>query len=101
MLIRNNNTNMNNSQIPQLVMLPSSALERLQETQERILTELKNLKSGENDDEYLTAVEFMDKLRISRATFDEKRANNEFKVIKKNRKLYIPASEVKRYMEGN
>ena len=37
---------------------------------------------------------------MSRASFDEKRAKNEFKVIKKSRKLYVPATEVKKYFEG-
>lgn len=84
-----------------MVMLPNSTLEKLQMTQEKILLELERMKSSSsNVDEYLTAVEFMERVKISRATFDEKRANNEFKVIKKNRKLYVPFAEIKRYMEG-
>lgn len=83
-----------------MVMLPSTTIEKLQKTQDKILEELERMKSSTNSDEYLTAGEFMDKVKISRATFDEKRSNNEFRVIKKNRKLYVPASEVRRYMEG-
>ncbi|MEP0366867.1 MAG: helix-turn-helix domain-containing protein [Cyclobacteriaceae bacterium] len=83
-----------------MVMLPSTTIEKLQETQDRILAELERVKSSTISEEYLTATEFMERVKISRATFDEKRANNEFKVIKKSRKLYVPASEVRRYMEG-
>lgn len=93
---------MNNkaSEIPQIVMLPGTVLEKLQATQERILEELENIRSGNSADEYLTAVEFMEKVKISRASFDEKRANNEIKVIAKGRKLYVPLSEVRRYFAG-
>ena len=92
--------NVDSSNIPQIVMLPNSALERIQETQRLILEKLESIQSSGKEDEYLTAVEFMSKTKMCRATFDEKRANNEFKVIKKGRKVYVPASEVKRYFEG-
>lgn len=94
--------NMNNkvSEIPTIVMLPSSVLDKLQRTQEQILEKLENIQPGSSNDEYLTAVQFMEKVKISRATFDEKRANNEIKVISKGRKLYVPSSEIRRYFEG-
>ncbi len=94
---------MNNKEsvIPQIVMLPGSVLDKLQRTQDIILEKLESIQSGNSSpDEYLTAVQFMERIKISRATFDEKRAKNEIKVISKGRKLYVPSSEIKRYFEG-
>jgi len=89
------------SELPQtLVILPESVLDSLRETQNRILEKLDLIESKELSQEYLTALEFMEKTKMSRASFDEKRARNEFKVIAKGRKLYVPATEVKRYFEG-
>ncbi len=89
------------SEMPQtIVMLPSSVLEKLQATQEKILNKLDNLNSESLKEEYLTAIEFMAKTKMCRATFDEKRANNEIKVIKRGRKLYLTADSVKNYIEG-
>lgn len=88
------------SEIPQIVMLPGSVLERFQETQDKILERLKNIQTSDPQNEYLTALEFMERTKMSRASFDEKRAKNEFKVIVKGRKLFVPGTEVKRYFEG-
>jgi len=92
--------NNNSSEIPQIVILQGHALENLQQKIETILGKLNHLQSQNKEDEYLTAVEFMEKTKMSRASFDEKRSNNEFRVIKKGRKVYVPASEVKRYFES-
>jgi len=83
-----------------MVMLPESALNQLQETENRILEKLYLLQEKEISKEYLTALEFMEKTKMSRASFDQKRSRNKFKVIKIRRKLFIPAGEVKRYFEG-
>lgn len=88
------------SEYPQLVMLPSSVLDKLQDTQDQILESLDRLRIKNSEEEYITAQEFMDRVKISRATFDEKRLNNEIKVIKKGRKLYLNAGSVKKYFEG-
>ncbi len=92
--------NNNTSDIQQLVVLPSGALEKLQSTQEQILKRLNDLQIKPSGEEYLTASEFMERTKISRATFDEKRANNEIKVIKKGRKLYLEPDAVRKYFEG-
>lgn len=91
--------NMNNeNQIPSIVMLPQEVITSMQENQQRILKALENFKLLDAP-EYLTALEFMDKLKICRATFDQLRSENKIKVVKKGRKLYIPSTEVQQYFE--
>lgn len=49
---------------------------------------------------YITAMEFMQAVRIGRTKFDQLVAANKIKTIKKDRKIYVPAGEVERYFEG-
>lgn len=49
---------------------------------------------------YITAMEFMQAVRIGRTKFDQLVAANKVKTIKKDRKIYVPAGEVERYFEG-
>lgn len=46
---------------------------------------------------YITAMEFMQTVRIGRTKFDQLVAANKVKTIKKDRKIYVPAGEVERY----
>jgi len=48
---------------------------------------------------YITAMEFMQAVRIGRTKFDQLVAANKVKTIKKDRKIYVPAGEVERYFE--
>ena len=83
---------------PSIVMLPASDLKRLETKLQKILNLIESQESSAPD-EYLTANEFMEKLKICRATFDQLRFENKIRVIKKGRKLYVPGSEVKGYFE--
>ncbi|UXX79778.1 helix-turn-helix domain-containing protein [Reichenbachiella carrageenanivorans] len=90
-----------NNQVSQFVMVPKSVFEYLQKSVETILERVENSNRGSSgQDEYITAQEFMDRAKICRATFDEKRANNEIKVIKRGRKLYLTSDSVRKYIEG-
>jgi hypothetical protein len=67
------------------------------------LTHLFEDKLGEfkvRSSRYITAQEFMISLNISRSTFDVLRDENKIKVIQKRRKLYLPESEIERYMNS-
>lgn len=46
---------------------------------------------------FITAIEFMQSVKIGRTKFDELIAKNKIKTIKKKRKIYVLASEVDRY----
>lgn len=82
--------NMNNEhQMPSIVMLSSDIITDLQENQERILNALEKFKMVDAP-EYLTAQEFMDKLKICRATFDQLRNDNKIKVVKKGHPSSTP-----------
>ena len=51
---------------------------------------------------YITAMEFMQAVRIGRTKFDQLVAANKVKTIKKDRKIYVPVGEVERYFNiGN
>ena len=81
---------------PSLVMLPASTIEKMQEQQARILKALEGFTPS-SEPKYLTAAEFMDKVSICRATFDQLRSENKIKVIKKGRKIYLPSNAVEKY----
>lgn len=49
---------------------------------------------------YMTAMEFMQAVRIGRTKFDQLVAANKVKTIKKDRKIYVPAGEVETYFES-
>lgn len=46
---------------------------------------------------FITAMEFMQAVRIGRTKFDQLVAANKVKTIKKDRKIYVPVGEVERY----
>lgn len=46
---------------------------------------------------YITAMEFMQAVRIGRTKIDQLVAQNRVKTIKKGRKIYVPLGEVERY----
>ncbi len=48
---------------------------------------------------YITAMEFMQAVRIGRTKFDQLVAANKVKTIKKDRKIYVPVGEVERYFK--
>ena len=48
---------------------------------------------------FITAMEFMQAVRIGRTKFDQLVAANKVKTIKKDRKIYVPVGEVERYFQ--
>ena len=49
---------------------------------------------------FITAMEFMQAVRIGRTKFDQLVAANKVKTIKKDRKIYVPVGEVERYFKS-
>tara|TARA_A100000171_G_scaffold52991_2_gene75089 strand:+ start:2265 stop:2573 length:309 start_codon:yes stop_codon:yes gene_type:complete len=66
------------------------------------LQEIKGIKSSKSGPEYLPVKEFMSAISIGRTKFDELVADGKVRTVRPNgsRKLYVPASEVTRYFEG-
>ena len=83
------------------IMVPIERFQALEKTQEIILRKIDNLLGSEKDDpDFLTAKQFMAKTHMCRTTFDELRNSNRINVLKKGRKIFVPATELKRYFEG-
>ena len=83
-----------------LVMIPEEELANLKLTQQEILKQLQNLlslKIGTVPVRHITAIEFMEAVRIKRSKFDKLVNQNKIKTIKKERKIYVPTSEIDRY----
>lgn len=84
------------------VIIPQSEWIEIKETQQKILNivraycepkrEVREQPSG-----FLTALEFMNAVKIKRWKFDQLISGNKIKAIKKKRKIYVPISEVERY----
>jgi len=49
---------------------------------------------------YITAMEFMQAVRIGRTKFDQLVAANKIRTVKKDRKIYVPVGEVERYFRS-
>ncbi|MBS1511054.1 MAG: hypothetical protein JST86_09445 [Bacteroidetes bacterium] len=83
-----------------LIIIPQEAWAGVMAAQQEILQEIKELKSKQPETvlaDYITAKEFMDAVKIKRTKFDKLVQSNKIKIIKKRRKIYLLASEVKRY----
>jgi len=50
---------------------------------------------------FITAIEFMQAVQIGRTKFDQLVAQNQVKIIKKKRKIYLPVGEIERYFTTN
>lgn len=88
-----------NSTVKQVVELPLEQVESFFSSQKKILSALETMKVIEPT-EYLTAREFMDKTKIGRWKFNNLRDENKIQAIQRGLKLYVKASEVRRYFEG-
>jgi hypothetical protein len=87
-----------------LVMIPAEELELIKTKQQEILDKLDGLKATPATSHYIpinhiTAIEFMEAVRIGRSKFDELVANNKIISIKKKRKIYVPVTEIERYFK--
>lgn len=84
------------------VLIPAKVLNELKANQNKILSMIQQSSNGNQarKNRYITAQEFMDALSISRSTFDLLREENKINVIQKGRKLYLPETEIDRYMNS-
>lgn len=84
-----------------VVVIPESEWKELLETQKNILELLRDIQSSSSKrssvEGYITAMEFMQAVRIGRTKFDQLVGASKVKTIKKDRKIYVPMSEVERY----
>ena len=83
-----------------LVMIPKEEWTGLLAAQEDILQQLKQLNTKGVIGvpvKYITAMEFMNAVRIHRTKFDQLVQSNKIRTIKKKRKIYVPIDEVNRY----
>src|SRR5690349_19237126 len=87
-----------------LIMIPVEELEHLKAKQQEIINKLDDLKvqtavGHHIPVNHITAIEFMEAVRIRRSKFDDLVATNKIKTIKKKRKIYVPVSEIERYFK--
>jgi hypothetical protein len=84
--------------LPSLVMIPEQELKQIKETQGKILEKLESLQPRDvPQSPYITAIEFMEAVRIRRTKFDHLVATNQIKTLKKSRKIYVPTSEISKF----
>jgi hypothetical protein len=83
-----------------VIVLPEGEWRKIISGQEEIIRLLQQLPvnlSATRQVSYMTAIEFMEAVRIKRTKFDELVAANKIKILKKGRKIYVPVEEVERY----
>lgn len=85
--------------IKQVVEIPLADFEALKESNRQIVEALQAMKSIKRP-EFLSSKEFMEEVKISRWKFQELRDANMLRVVQRGRKLYVPATEVTRYFNG-
>ncbi|MCS3801004.1 hypothetical protein [Niastella sp. OAS944] len=88
-----------------VLMIPAEDL-NLIKTQQQIIIDRLNVLTTQPvqyktdiPENYVTAIEFMDAVRIRRSKFDELVGASKIKTIKKKRKIYVPVSEIERYFK--
>lgn len=82
------------------IMIPQKEWNYIRDQQKEILDQIKMLQEKRHNEipmNYITAKEFMDTLRIKRTKFDQLVQTNKIRIIKKERKIYVPVKEVDRY----
>jgi excisionase family DNA binding protein len=82
-----------------IIILTEESLEGILKGQKEIIAKINELQGLKRDTEYLTTQEFMQRVKIGRSKFDQLIMSNEIKYIRKQRKIYIPETEVARYFE--
>lgn len=89
-----------------VVVVPEADLQKLLQGQAELLRLVQELKGTIPVTAaivpFITAMEFMQAVRIGRTKFDQLVAANKVKTIKKDRKIYVPVGEIERYFNiGN
>jgi hypothetical protein len=87
-----------------VVVVPEADWQKLLQGQAELLRLVQELKGRQPATAavvpYITAMEFMQAVRIGRTKFDQLVAANKVKTIKKDRKIYLPVGEVERYFRN-
>jgi len=83
------------------ILIPAEEFTALKSALAQILSELSDLKAGAYQTslpaEYITANDFMKMTNMKKSKFYDMVNSNKIRVIRKLRKTYVLASEVKRY----
>lgn len=92
------------SQSAVFIMVPANEWESLKKTQQLILSEIELLRKQKGNgkelvQEYITPEQFMKLTNMGRWKFDKLVSTSAIKSFKKKRKIHIPITEVKRYVE--
>ncbi|WP_207510435.1 hypothetical protein [Longitalea luteola] len=87
-----------------VLIIPAEDLNLIKAKQQEIIDRLSEMTTPTNSKSdipanYITAIEFMDAVRIRRSKFDELVASNKINTIKKKRKIYVPVTEIERYFK--
>jgi hypothetical protein len=82
-----------------LILIPQEELNLLKSTQQEILNLLKSRQPNKADViiKNIPAKDFMAAVNIKRTKFDELVKTNKIRIIRKQRKIYVPVSEIDRY----
>lgn len=80
-----------------IVILSKEAFDGIIKGQKDIINKIDELQNQKSEAEFLTVKEFMAKVKIGRSKFDQLIAENAINYIRKGRKIYVPAREIKRY----
>ena len=86
------------------ILVGKQDIETLKKTQQDILKKLEELNSEERpsaalNSPYITAIEFMQAVRIRRWKFNCLVNTGKIMTLKKKRKIYVPKGEIDRYFE--
>lgn len=88
-----------------VIVVPEADWQKLLQVQAELLRLFQEFKGREPATSavvpYITAMEFMQAVRIGRTKFDQLVAANKVKTIKKERKIYVAVGEVERYFQAN
>ena len=95
---------MNGEGTTTFVLIPVDEWQTIKSTQHEILQWIRQQRDPgtareQTTSNYITAIEFMEAVRIRRSKFDELVATHKLNVVKKKRKIYVPVTEIERYFK--
>jgi hypothetical protein len=89
--------------IQTFLLIGKSDIDAIKNAQEVIIKKLDKLGKDRGHviipDPYITAMEFMQAVRIKRWKFNYLVGEGKIEIIKKKRKIYVPKGEVERYFQ--
>ena len=86
------------------ILVERQDIESIKKSQQDILNKLEKLRKSEKtsivlNSPYVTAIEFMQAVRIRRWKFNCLVSTGKIMTLKKKRKIYVPKGEIERYFE--